>query len=381
MKIFYSVLLCFFVCSCYAQDVKKLIRHKVQLGISSGADNSQHSYYILSNLSLHLVSGGTAAIQGFQISGFSNRTLYYTNGMQLSTFSNVSGNRPFRDYRLPEYDVLRGLQISSLVNKVQGVGYGVQIASFNRVTHTFEGLQLGLINSIERGGLGMQIGGLFNFAPKRNSLFQLGLLNYSFTAGLKYEKGFFFLRDHLQIGLINKTYKNHGIQIGLINLSKENEGIPIGLINTNTSHGRGVLAGNELINTYLTVAVGSKYLLNRLSLGYNYVYNQQLSWSGGYGLELQFYRESPLPVPILTFSSDLHYLLRKNEAFKKGVWVNKNSVSYSVKPFKRISHILIGLSYNIGFFSNEILKLDLPYAFSKKRNRTYWPGLDIGFKF
>ena len=381
MKVKLLIIFYFVACALVeAQDVKKLVRYKIQLGISSGADNSQHAGYILSNLSLHLISGGAAAIQGFQISSFSNRAFFYTNGMQLSLFSNVTGNRPIRNYQLPEYDALRGLQLGLLLNKVEGAGQGVQLSSFNRVTQTFEGVQIGLINSIERGGLGMQIGGIFNYAPKRNSLFQFGLFNYSFEAGLKYEKGFYFLRDHFQIGLINKTYKNNGLQVGLINLSKNNEGIPIGLINTNTSHGRGILAGNELINTYLTFAAGSRYLLNRLTVGYNHSYNKQLSWSGGYGLELQFYKESPLPVPILAFSSDLLYLLRKGLKFSNGVWVNKNTISYAFKVSKKVSHILIGLSYNIGYFSNEDLQLNLPQATSRD-DRTFWPGLDVGVKF
>jgi hypothetical protein len=212
---------------------------------------------------------------------------------------------------------------------------------------------------IERGGLGVQLGALFNYAPKRNSLFQLGLLNYSFTAGLKYEKGFFFFRDHLQIGLVNKTYKNHGIQIGLINLSKDNEGIPIGLINTNTSHGRGIVGGNEL------------------SVGYNYAYNKEVSWSGGYGLELQFYKgEKP---PVLSFYSDMLYLVRRNHALKNGAWMNKSGVALTFDIYKKMAPIRLAITWNTGFFSNELIGLDLPMARGGKKDVTIWPGLELGF--
>src|SRR5690554_5217157 len=113
MRIFFILSFCLISCLTLNAQDKKLVRYKVQLGISSGADNSQHSHYILSNLSLHLLSSHTAAIQGFQISGISNRSFLYTNGMQLSAFSNVTGNLAFRPEKQVDFE-LRGVQIGAL---------------------------------------------------------------------------------------------------------------------------------------------------------------------------------------------------------------------------------------------------------------------------
>ncbi|MGJ3235589.1 hypothetical protein [Marivirga sp.] len=359
-------------------QVKKLVRHKVQLGISSGADNSQHSHYILSNLSLHLLSGYTGAIQGFQISGISNRSFLYTNGLQLSAFSNVTGNLAFRPEKHVDFE-FRGAQIGTLINKVEGDGKGLQLGVFNRVSKTFEGIQMGMFNAIQRGALGLQLGGIFNYAPKRNSMAQIGLFNYSFDAGLMYEKGFFFMRDHFQLGFMNITNKNHGWQIGLINLSKDNKGIPVGLINTSTSHGEGNLAANEIMNTYLTFSNGSKYLLNRLIVGYNYSWNKNINWTAGYGLELKYYKINNHNA--ISISHDILYMMQRNKKWNNGLPVSRISLNFSNDIFdKYVPPILIGISYNIGYFSNEEAQLDLPLIMKATENTTHWIGFDFGFK-
>ncbi|MGM0582553.1 MAG: hypothetical protein ACQETL_17880 [Bacteroidota bacterium] len=359
-------------------QVKKLVRHKVQLGISSGADNSQHSHYILTNLSLHLLSGYSGAIQGFQISGISNRSFLYTNGLQLSAFSNVTGNLAFRPEKQLDFE-FQGVQIGTLLNKIEGDGKGLQIGTYNRVSKTFQGVQIGLMNAIQRGALGLQIGGLFNYAPKRNSMAQISLFNYSFDAGLMYEKGFFFMRDHFQLGLMNITNQNHGWQIGLINLSKDNKGIPVGLINTNTSHGEGNLAANEIMNTYLTISNGSKYLLNRLIVGYNYSWNKNINWTAGYGLELKYYKNKNYNS--VSLSHDLLYLMQRNENWTSGLPTSRISLNFSYDVFKKyFPPLLAGVSYNIGYFSNEEAQLDLPLIMKATENRTHWIGFDFGFK-
>jgi hypothetical protein len=372
-----STIMLFSILTTKAQ-VKKLVRKKVQLGISSGADNSQHSHYILANLSLHLLSGYTGAIQGFQISGISNRSFLYTNGLQLSAFSNVTGNLAFRPEKQLDFE-FRGAQIGTLINKVEGDGKGLQLGAFNSVSKTFEGIQFGMFNAIQRGALGLQIGGIFNYAPKRNSMAQIGLFNYSFDAGLMYEKGFFFMRDHLQLGLMNITNKNHGWQIGLLNLCKNNQGIPVGLINTNTSHGEGNLAANEIMNTYLTVSNGSKYLLNRLIVGYNYSWNKNINWTAGYGLELKYYKNKHYNA--VSISHDLLYLMQRGEKWTQGLPTSRISLNFSYDVFKKyLPPLLAGVSYNIGYFSNEKAQLDLPLIMKTTANRTHWIGFDFGFK-
>ena len=363
----------------YSQDANKLRRYKYQLGISSGADNSQYSDYIESNLSLHLISGSTAAIQGFQISGFSNRAFYYVNGMQLSSISNVSGKKTFKSEEMYKGMVLQGLQLASLLNKVEGAGVGVQMALFNRVTRSFEGFQLGLINSIERGGLGIQMGLLFNYAPKLNSLLQVGLFNYSFNAGFKAERKFFLSRDHFQIGLINKTKTNHGLQIGLINLSNKNEGVPIGLINTNSMYARTVFGGNELMNNFLTVAVGHPNLLNRVSIGYNYVYNKDVSWSAAYGLGLQFYTSPDSKVLFLSLYHDIEYHLKRGGKLKEGFWNNKTGLAITLDKLGKLNPLRLGITANLASKSMENFKLDLPLLTRFRSGHYFWPGIELGF--
>jgi hypothetical protein len=358
------------------QDSNKLKKYPLQFGISSGADNSQHSDYIQSNLALHLFSGFTGAVNGFQISGVSNRTHYFITGFQISAFSNVTGHLNFKNEH-PDEPVLEGAQISLLLNKSEGSAKGLQLALYNRVTRTFIGAQSGMFNIIQKGGIGIQLGGIFNIAFKNNSLFQLGLFNYSRTAGLRRADKDYFKRDHLQIGLVNKTYQNNGIQIGLINLSKKNEGIPIGLINTNTSHFSVAVAGNELINTYLRAGFGSKHILNRISIGYNYAWNTLYSGSGSYGLEFRVF--PPGEDPTLLVYHDLIYLLRKDFSASRGHFVSRSGLSIRKSIFNGKLPLLLGIAYNIGYF-NKPDNFSVPFLLVHDKNSTTWLGFDIGIR-
>jgi hypothetical protein len=377
-KAFFLFLL-IFSNSLNGQDYPDLTRQRLQIGISSGADNSQHSAYIVSNLSLHLVSGFTAAIQGFQISTFSNRTLYYVNGLQLSLVSNVSGSKSYRNYKLQDYNVLQGAQIGLLLNKVEGSAVGAQISFFNKVTGYFNGVQTGVFNSANLGGTGLQLGGVLNYAPGRNTLFQVGLINFSNYAGNNSSNIGFLLRDHLQIGLINSTGKNHGYQIGLLNLSKNNQGIPIGLVNTHPSNIIAVLGSNELTNTYFTLGTGSKYIINRLSVGYNYSWNTAVDWTFGYGLEAQFYKQHTIPV--FSIYHDFIYLKRRDgQLFGDGLFMSKIGISYANDYIQNFFPILVGATFNIGYFSNEKEGLSLPLIIRDSKNFTIWPGIELGFR-
>jgi len=360
-----------------AQEVPSLRHKQFQLGISPGIDNTNQSMRLSSNFSFHIVSGLTASIHGIQLSLLSNYTLYNLKGIQLSSISNQIGVS--KKLEGTDIKAFEGMQISSMINKVDGNSGGVQTSSINITNGYFSGFQLGLFNKIERAGSGIQIGGLLNLAYSKNSLFQFGLINYSKEAGNNYQNAGYFFRDHFQFGLLNVSEKNYGFQIGLLNLSKNNSGIPIGLVNTNTSNFIAILAANELTNTYLTIGTGSKYIINRLSLGYNYAWNNNVDWSFGYGLELQFYKRYTIPV-FSIYHDILYYNNSITGLFESGYLVSKFGVSYAQDYINNFFPFLVGLTFNIGYFSNSDADFNLPYIIHSDRNLTIWPGIELGFR-
>jgi hypothetical protein len=374
---FFSLVFLFYGSLSSAQEVPSLRHKQFQLGISPGIDNTNQSMRLSSNFSFHLLSGLTASIHGSQISLLSNYTLYNLKGLQLSSISNQIGVS--KKYWGGDIKTFEGIQIASLINKVDGNSAGVQVSSFNITNGYFSGFQLGLFNKIERAATGLQFGAILNISNSKNSLFQLGLINYSNEAGNNYQNAGYFFRDHFQFGLLNVSEENYGFQIGLLNLSKNNSGIPIGLINTNTSNFIAILAANEITNTYLTIGTGSRYIINRLSLGYNYAWNNGVDWSFGYGIEAQFYKRYTIPV-FSVYHDILYYNNRITALFESGYLVSKFGISYAHDYIDNFFPFLVGLTFNIGYFSNADANFNLPYIIHSDENLTIWPGIELGFR-
>ncbi|HET8860528.1 LA_2272 family surface repeat-containing protein [Marivirga sp.] len=326
----FTVLTCFLILfinvDSWAQDKPRLRHNQFQVGISPGIDNTNQNILLSSNFSFHLISGLTASIHGLQISLLTNYTLYDVKGLQLSLVSNQIGIS--KKHSAYDIKAFQGVQLSSVINKVDGNSVGIQASSINITNGYFSGFQFGLINTLQRTASGIQIGGFLNLAYSKNSLFQLGFINYSKEAGNNYQNTSYLFRDHCQIGLFNLSEKNYGFQIGLFNLSKNNNGVPIGLLNTNTSNFIAILAANELTNTYLTIGTGSRYIVNRLSLGYNYAWNNEVDWSFGYGLEAQFYRTYTIPV-FSVYHDIIYYNNSSTGLFDSGYFVSKFGISYA----------------------------------------------------
>lgn len=168
-------------------------------------------------------SGEVAVLKGIQISGLMNYVRGYSTGAQLSLGLNISKETMtgVQIGSLLNYSskLMSGVQLGALSNLSVGSTLGVQVALYNRTHREMSGLQLGAIN------LSKKIQGKRANEAYYETGVQIGLINYCRTM------------NGYQLGLINLSGKNQGTQIGLINIYKpaskkgELNGTPVGLLN------------------------------------------------------------------------------------------------------------------------------------------------------
>jgi len=138
-----------------------------------------------------------------------------------------------------------GLDIGGIIQGTDGTGAGIQIAHVISLTSTFYGLQLGLVNMVEKKLAGMQIGfgnetgdmsGLqmavlgngFTFEPIRGDIKGVQLSGFANVVahsvkGVQIAVAYNEAEevDGLQIGFVNYTDRMTGLQIGIVNIIKE----------------------------------------------------------------------------------------------------------------------------------------------------------------
>jgi len=120
-------------------------------GISPGlTTNGMHPQKFGNNISINLVSGYSAALKGFEISGISSFNSFSSTGIQISGLVNTTGgNRKFlKDYSESELLNLasnfQGAQFSGIVNIVTGGFLGLQVSGVSNLVlqGNMSGLQL-----------------------------------------------------------------------------------------------------------------------------------------------------------------------------------------------------------------------------------------------
>jgi hypothetical protein len=112
-------------------------------------------------LSLNVLGGGSAGIEGIEIGGLVNVTSAFTCGVELAGLANIS------------LGPVVGAQVSGLVNFGRGLE-GAQIGLVNVSTGAVRGAQVGLVNVAGGAVTGVQVG-LVNVADTCS--FCLGLVN------------------------------------------------------------------------------------------------------------------------------------------------------------------------------------------------------------
>lgn len=188
---------------------------------------------------------------------------------------------------------MTGVQLAGLFNQVGGKVDGVQLAGlFNSNLDSVKGVQLGGVTNFTTGAVdGVQLAGVANFSPKNVTGVQLaGVMNFTaadlegsqiagvlnFTAGNV--KG-------SQAGLVNFSNKVGGFQLGLINYSDSISGIPVGFLSFVRSGYHPVeISFNEVLPLNLAFRTGKREFYNIFFAGLRPEWDDQLTWSFGYGV-------------------------------------------------------------------------------------------------
>lgn len=188
---------------------------------------------------------------------------------------------------------MRGVQMAGWFNQVGGKVDGVQLAGlFNSNLDSVKGVQLAGLANFTTGSVdGVQIAGVANFSPKKVEGVQLaGVMN--FTAedlkGSQISGILNFTAKNVngsQAGLLNFAKKIDGFQLGLINFSDSINGIPVGFLSfVRSGYHTAEISVNEIMPVNLGFRTGKREFYNIVFAGIRPEWDDQVTWSFGYGV-------------------------------------------------------------------------------------------------
>ncbi len=241
-----------------------------QVALTPGlSSRGRLSTQIVNKVSLNLLGGYNAGVNGVEIAGVFNITKNHVRSLQVAGLFNLVGGS-VRGVQIAGLhnniaDSLRGLQLSGVHNFARLNDRAIQIAGVMNVTRqAHHSLQIaGLSNHIKKGSSLLQISGLFNAHSGENARIQIaGLYNYARNL-----KGF-------QIGIINQADSSSGASIGLVNLTKNGKKTLS-------------LSANELVPLQLEFKSGTPHFYTMLIAGFSPTYQRKV-FTFGLGIGREF---------------------------------------------------------------------------------------------
>ncbi|MFA6275835.1 MAG: STN and carboxypeptidase regulatory-like domain-containing protein [Pedobacter sp.] len=236
-------------------------------GLSS---HGMMSSKVVNKVSLNLLGGYTAGVDGVEVAGLFNLTKGDVNKVQVGGLFNVVGGS------------VNGIQVAGLMNNVRGNVKGIQISMANTVKGNAKGVQIaGLSNITSKNTGGLQLAGLANISIRSTHGMQIaGLGNITSRT----------LRGMQLSGVFNYTRNNKGFQLGLINIADTSSGVSFGLINiVKSGYHKISLSTNDLINANIAVKTGNASLYTIFFAGKNFSDTAKIETFGlGFGHDLIF---------------------------------------------------------------------------------------------
>jgi len=361
--------------------------------IPSWGTNRLTNGLVTNNLSLNIIAGYSANIDGVEIGAVANIIRQEIKGVQIAGALNVVGN-----------DV-KGVQVAGAVNTNLGDMDGVQVAgAINRVKGDIKGIQIaGAMNiaaaksldSLQYKGWNGQVSGGINMhGGERINLQASAAYNQAnsvdgiqVTAGINYVRG---TTNGLQMSaLYNHTEKLRGIQFGLINYADTIEhGFPIGLVNIiKNGYHKWEFSSDETFYFNTAYKTGGKNLYSFLKIGAG----KYLNGAYGVGYTTNPHRKFSVNLDLsgsALFNTDSDYDLFAGDLYRAQLGFN----------FKLSKHMTLsaGPSFNFcspdkeqNLISNSKLSKRnsiffgnyyLDKAVSSLKNQ-YWFGWQMGLRF
>ena len=279
-------------------------------------------------LSVNVLAGYNAGVEGLEVGGLANINREDMIGLQAAGITNIVGGKA------------RGIQASGIFNNVRGSVYGFQAAGiYNIVLDTVKGAQAAGVFNLLRGNVqGAQLSGLFNVATENMTGLQAagfsnhtmkdvkfgqvaGFMNTAGRVSGAQVAGFMnasggevegaqvggFLNVAKEItgaqvagflnvsgdatnqiaGFINVGKKINGLQLGVLNFSDTSK-LSIGILSFSLKGMNHLDFHTDMVQPYnLSYRTGSKHFYNILQVGYgSYVGLGLLSYGYGIGTEI-----------------------------------------------------------------------------------------------
>ncbi|PLX06627.1 MAG: hypothetical protein C0596_15005 [Marinilabiliales bacterium] len=207
---FFLLILCIgFQYQLFAKDNKDILYESLN-NVKKGKCIVSETYNTSYALSLRFVSR-SRLVYGINIAGFSDGmtcgialrgfTRDYTNGISVSGIHSIGTINGINFSLLTYADRLNGIGIGAI--NYWTTANGLVLGAFNLYGHKFNGVSVGLTNSI----------------------------GYRSCVC-----GYCHAMSGLQIGLFNRARRNWGVQFGLINQSYNGKGVQFGLINIRSAN-------------------------------------------------------------------------------------------------------------------------------------------------
>lgn len=281
----------------------------------------------INDISINTVLGISAGNRTFEAAGFTNINLYYTKGLQIAGFTNISGIRP-SDYKS------NGIMASGFANINGNLYRGIQAAGFANASKGFNGIQCsGFANINKQTQSAIQATGFVNATVKADSIYQFaGFANVALIGYTKIQMSAFTnVADHIDglqatgfgniagdvngiqaAGFINIAKTVKGIQLsGIINVCDSLDGIALSFINIVRQNGyRGwefsindwapfqisyKMGTQKLYNIYSVSKLASGY--DRYSFGFGFGHTHPLSTKTELNIELINHQAFSLKLP------------------------------------------------------------------------------------
>lgn len=219
-----------------------------QLSLTPGlGTNGRMSSQVTNKVSVNLIGGYTAGVDGVEIAGGFNISMHNVRYFQAAGLFNVVNG------------TMKGFQAAGLHNNVLDSLAGMQAAGIsNSNREDIQGFQVaGILNRAEKSVRGVQAAGIFNRSENLEGVQISGFINH--TKG-EVKGG--------QIGVFNRARRVSGIQIGVINVADSTDGLSIGMFNfIRYSPSHFSFYHSDLVPVNLAWKTGTHKLYSILTLG------------------------------------------------------------------------------------------------------------------
>ncbi len=302
-------------------DSSDYLRSPFHLGfIYPLSTNGLQAGRTVNKVSLHLLTGYAAGLDGAEFSalgniendfmvgaqfaGFFNAVRRRVSGLQAAGFVNINGGDT-RGAQLSGFlnvgaETVDGLQATGFVNIATGRLRGGQLSGFvNLLADSLRGLQAtGFVNVATGNVHGAQLSGFVNYTHHLRGLQAAGFVNVA--SGNVHGA---------QAGFINYAHHVKGAQIGLFNVADSIDGVPIGLISIVRKNGyrHAEVWYSEALQANLAIKMGVPKFYNMLVVGAQVALpDNKLQWGVGYGVGSLFLITSTFSMNLDIFALQVH---------------------------------------------------------------------------